>query len=192
VAQPKTVIPRKRAGPHNPGGAKPRRVKDPEALSELDREEREFRNRRKAERENSKPLRVMVAGPFYIALLKLAEKFNREPKIQAELCLELGIRFYDNESIPYGGPRPLDHLPEVVEGSVIESGPIPPVPPGPRMKKVLDAGWMGEDAGLPIAQGRTWNPQPEPDVAMAPIEEPPPLAEPEPEPATEEEVVVEV
>jgi len=176
MAEPKTVIPVRRRGSHNPGGAKPRRTKDAGALSELDREEREFKERRAAERKNSKPLRVLVRGPVYLSLLKLSETFGREPKIQAELCLELGVRFYENNNTPFGGPRPLENLPEVREGTVIESGDAP-LHRAPTKAEPRGAGWMGQDAGLPVASTRVWTSPEEATVAVVPIQEPPPEEE---------------
>ena len=181
MAQPKTVIPRRRRGSHNPGGGKPRHIQDASELSELDREERQFRERRAAERANSKPIRVMVRAPIYLKLLNLCEKFGREPKMQAELCLELGVRFYENDNTAAGGARPLDMLPEVLQGTVVESGDAPMHRAPPRADRRVIAGWMGDDAGLPVASTQSpWTQPPElpaPEVALAPIQESEPQAE---------------
>lgn len=175
----------------------PRRTKDPAILSELDREEQQFKDRRAAERKNSKRVALLVRGPAYLALLKLSEKFGREPKIQAELCLELGVRFYENDNTPYGGPRPLEHLPEVREGTVIETGDAPL-----HRAPLKGNGWMGEDAGLPIVSGPVWSapPSAEPEVEVAPIQESspePPPSEPafpvkQPETPSDEDIEVTV
>lgn len=162
--------------------------RDPAVQSELEREERQFRERRAEERRNSKRLTMMVPAPIYLTLLKICDKYGREIPSQAIICFEAGVKYYDNAMRPYGESRPLDMLPEIRMGDVLE--PERPTVAQIRRPAPESAGWLGQDAGMPEQPYKPWQPDPPPTAAVEPIVEPEP--EPEPQPPAEEEVEVEV
>jgi hypothetical protein len=142
-------------------------------LAALQREEAEFNRRRREERAASKRLTIYVKGPIYRELLRLAEQYGRAITQQIEVCLELGVRFYDAQQTPHRAPRAFEMLPEILEQTVLEPeappvGEKPPPLNGARPSRE-SAGWAGEDAGLPPGP-RGWRAQP---GAVVPPEEPP-------------------
>ena len=158
---------------HKPGGRAPKRTDATnEELAALQREEAEFNRRRREERAASKRLTIYVKGPIYRELLRLAEQYGRAITQQIEVCIELGVRFYDAQQTPHAAPRALEMLPEILEQTVLEpeAAPVGRPPPlnGVRPPKE-GAGWLGEDGGLPPGP-RGWRAQP---GAVVPTQEPP-------------------
>jgi hypothetical protein len=159
------IPPRRENASTSPGGARPRHVKvDAATLSELEREERAFRDRRAEKRRNSKKMQVSIEAPLYLEILGLCDKYSRDIPQQVALCIELGVRFYDTQATPHGAPIITDLLPELLTANIDEEGP-PPIAVHPQQP--VDAqppeapgeGWL-QDAGLPSSGHRGWHTRP--------------------------------
>lgn len=182
----KTRKPPRRRTSHKPGGALPNREHPESVLSALEREEKAFKERRRLEKQNSRQLRVTIKASTYLALLEICEEFARDKTDQANICLELGIKFFREHNAPYGAVRVMDSLPELRNQVVIDDA-LPMVPTlGEARKARESAGWMGKDAGMPVVDAPAWKPP-----AQELLEEEPPKFEAKTAPP-EEEIVVEV
>ena len=175
--------PSRRRTSHKPGGGMPNREHPESVLSALEREEAAFKERRRAEKANSRQLRVTIKASTYLALLEICEEFGREKTDQANICLELGIKFFREHNTPYGTVRVFDNLPEVRNQVVIDDA----IPTLADTRKP-SAGWMGKDAGMPVVTGSQWKP---PGQDEPPIELEKPTFVPKTE-APEDEVEVEI
>jgi hypothetical protein len=140
-------------------------------LAELEREEAELRASIAHARANSKKCQVSIPGPIYKEILKLAKRFDRKPPDQVLECIQIGVKFYDSQNTPHYAPRPLNYLPEVREGEVMDTALAEISPPAPRRGNRTANNWLS-DAGLPALPTRT--PFAAEPIAIPAIEEPEP------------------